>query len=252
MRRLDAGSIDLTVTSPPYDDMRSFGGNQHFNFEEIASELYRVTREGGVLVWVVGDQMKDFDESGTSFKQALYFKEIGFKLFDTMIYLKPTRGAVGNSFGYWQSFEYMFVLCKGRPKTINLIRDRENTYTSNKNLTKRSYDGQLKKVKPIEYNKNGRRGNVWKYNVGWMHSASDKYAHGHPAIFPEKLAQDHIISWSNKGDIVYDPFMGSGTVAKMAIATGRHYLGSEVNKEYYEICLKRLEACQTQLTAHIE
>ena len=126
MARMEDGCIDLTVTSPPYDDMREYSGNDFNEFEQIAQELYRITADGGVVVWIIGDQTRMGNESGTSFKHALHFKKIKFNLFDTMIYSKPPRGAVGNNKGYWQSFEYMFVLSKGAPKAINLLRDREN------------------------------------------------------------------------------------------------------------------------------
>ena len=221
--------------------MRTYNGNTFSEFESIAEELYRTTKKGGVVVWVVGDQTIKGNESGTSFKHALYFKEIGFNLFDTMIYLKPPRGAVGNNNTYWQTFEYMFVLSKDKPKTINLIEDRENKEArSGDSGTKRLRDGSLLKLKRGGYSKFGRRTNVWEYLIGKGHSASDTIAYEHPAIFPEKLVQDHILSWSNKGDIVYEPFMGSGTTAKMAILNNRKYIGSEISTEYCKIAEKRL------------
>ncbi|MYB30080.1 MAG: site-specific DNA-methyltransferase [Cenarchaeum sp. SB0663_bin_5] len=247
MARLADNTIDMVVTSPPYDDMRTYDGNGFDEFEKIARELYRVTKQGGVVVWIIGDQTKDSNESGTSFTHALYFKQIGFKLFDTMIYLKPPRGAVGNNRTYWQTFEYMFVLSKGNPKTINLIKDRDNKDSRNgDNGTKRLTNGTLKKLHRNGYGTQGRRTNVWQYNVGNGHSATDNYAHQHPAIFPEKLAQDHILSWSNEGEIVYDPFMGSGTTAKMCIIHNRQFLGSEISEGYYNLANKRIKACQTQ------
>lgn len=242
MNRMKSDYIDMTVTSPPYDEMRVYDGNTFTEFESIAKELYRVIKQGGVLVWVVGDQTKQHNESGTSFRHALFFKEIGFNLFDTMIYQKPPRGAVGNNLTYWQSFEYMFVFSKGRPKTINLIEDRINNDSRNgDNGTKRLSNGKLKKVSRGGYAGTGRRTNIWKYNIGRGHSASDKIAYGHPAIFPEKLAQDHILSWSKKSEIVYDPFMGSGTTAKMCILNNRKYIGSEISKDYCEINNERLK-----------
>ncbi|MEK7116577.1 MAG: transcriptional repressor LexA [Patescibacteria group bacterium] len=241
MAKMPDNFIDITVTSPPYDDMRKYGGNTFGEFGSIAKELYRITKKGGIVVWVVGDQTIMGNETGTSLKQALYFKEIGFNLFDTMIYLKTPRGAVGNNNTYWQTFEYMFVLSKDKPKTINLIRDRENKEArSGDTGTKRLYDGSLFQQKRSGYSKYGRRTNVWEYLVGKGHSASDKVAYEHPAVFPEKLAQDHIISWSNEEDIVYDPFMGSGTTAKMAILNKRKYIGSELSREYCEIAQKRI------------
>ncbi|MCX6722924.1 MAG: transcriptional repressor LexA [Candidatus Staskawiczbacteria bacterium] len=245
MAKMPDNFIDMTVTSPPYDDMRKYSGNKFSEFELIVKELYRVTKNGGIVVWVIGDQTIKGNETGTSFKHALYFKQIGFNLFDTMIYLKPPRGAVGNNNTYWQTFEYMFVFSKGQPKTINLIRDRENKDERNgDNSTKRLHDGSLLKQKRGGYSKYGRRTNAWEYLIGKGHSSSDKIAYKHPAIFPEKLAQDHIISWSKKDEIIYDPFMGSGTTAKMAILNNRKFVGSELSCEYCEIAQKRIEYLQ--------
>lgn len=242
MAKIPDNFIDITVTSPPYDNIRKYSGEVFSGFESIAQELYRVTKKGGVVVWIVGDQTIKGSETGTSFKQALYFKQVGFDLFDTMIYLKTPRGAVGNNKTYWQAFEYMFVLSKGTPKTINLIKDRRNKDArSGDNGTKRLYDGSLLKLKRAGYSEYGRRTNVWEYLIGRGHSASDKIAYEHPAIFPEKLAQDHIVSWSNEGDIVYDPFMGSGTTAKMAILNNRTYIGSELSDEYCKIAQRRIK-----------
>jgi len=234
-------SIDLTVTSPPYDNMRKYSGNTFNEFESIVKELYRITKKGGVVVWVIGDQTVKGNETGTSFKHALCFKEVGFNLFDTMIYLKPPRGAVGNNKTYWQTFEYMFVFSKGTPKTINLIKDRENIEARDGDSgTKRLYDGTLLKRNRAGYSKYGRRTNVWEYYIGRGHSASDKIAYEHPAIFPEKLAHDHIISWSNEGDIILDPFAGSGTVGKMAKQLNRNYILIEKEPKYVKICEERL------------
>jgi site-specific DNA-methyltransferase (adenine-specific) len=232
--------IDLTVTSPPYDDLRVYNGYS-FDFQSVAYDLFRVTKKGGVVVWIVGDSTIKGNESGTSFRQALFFKEIGFNLFDTMIYLKKPRGAVGNNQTYWQSFEYMFVFSKGQPKTINLIKDRQNKDTRDGDQgTKRLKDGSLLNVKRSGYGHFGRRTNVWEYLIGNGHSAENAIAHQHPAIFPEKLAYDHIISWSNEEDLIYDPFMGSGTTAIVAKSINRNYIGSEISKEYCLISQKRL------------
>lgn len=251
MSRMPDNFIDLTVTSPPYDDLRTYnnhikGMNKEFNgysfqFEKIARELFRITKEGGVIVWIVGDRTIEGNETGTSFRQALFFKECGFNLFDTMIYLKPPRGAVGNNNTYWQSFEYMFVLSKSYPKTINLLRDRENKESrSGDNGTKRLQNGELLKLKRGGYGEFGRRTNVWEYNIGRSHSASDELAYEHPAIFPEKLAQDHILSWSNPHELIYDPMCGSGTVAKMCLLENRDYIGSEISSQYCDIAQRRI------------
>jgi len=241
MRAMPSNSIDLVITSPPYDELRGYKGYS-FNFEAIAKGLFRVMKKGGVVVWVVGDQTIKGDETGTSFKQALYFKQIGFNLFDTMVYLKTPRGAVGNNKTYWQAFEYMFILSKGAPKTINLIKDRENRDERNgDNGTKRLHDGTLLKLKRAGYSKYGRRTNVWEYLIGKGHSASDNIAYKHPAIFPEKLVQDHIMSWSNPGDVVLDPMCGSGTTCKMAKVNKRDYIGIDIAPDYCKIAEERLK-----------
>ena len=242
MKQMNDDFIDLVVTSPPYDEMREYEGYMLEDFELIGAELFRVIKTGGVVVWVIGDQTKEGNESGTSFRHALHFKEVGFNLFDTMVYLKTPRGACGNNTTYWQTFEYMFVLSKDKPKTINLIKDRKNKEArKGDNGTKRLPNGTLQQMSRGGYSEYGRRTNVWEYQIGSGHSASDKIAHEHPAIFPEKLAEDHILSWSNPGDLVYDPFLGSGTVPLMAGINGRNYIGSEINGNYCEIAIKRLQ-----------
>lgn len=240
LKLLDNDFIDLTVTSPPYDNLRNYKGYS-FDFEEIAKELYRVTKNGGVVVWIVNDATINGSETGTSFKQALYFKEIGFNLHDTMIY-KKNNPTPQKSNRYQPCFEYMFVLSKGKPKTFNpileekkYIENRKNKmYNKSKNGEQINHEYQSKDNMKI-------RNNIWEYNVGLYHSSNDKIAFSHPAIFPEQLANDHIISWSNAGDIVLDPFMGSGTVAKMAMLNNRKYIGFEISKEYCDIANKRLE-----------
>lgn len=222
--------IDLTVTSPPYDNLRKYNGYS-FDFERTAQELYRITKEGGVVVWVVGDQTFKGSESGTSFKQALYFKEIGFNLHDTMIYEK-SGFAYPESNRYAQIFEYMFILSKGKPNTVNLIKDRPNKYVGTMGGNHR---GGL--CKRGEF---GTRFNIWRYNNGKFNSSKDKVAFKHPAIFPEKLAEDHILSWSNEGDLVFDPFAGSGTTLKMAKVNNRKFIGMEISKEYCDIIKERL------------
>ena len=246
MKNIPDGSVDLTVTSPPYDNLRTYSGNiTQWNFEkfkEIAKELYRVAADGGVVVWIVGDATINGSETGTSFKQALFFKEIGFNLHDTMIYEKPPRGAVGNNRGYWQSFEYMFVFSKGKPRTINLIKDRKNSEArSGDKGTKRLQDGTLKRISRSGYGEFGRRTNIWRYGIGKGQSTKDDVAFKHPAIFPEKLANDHIVSWSNEGDTILDPFMGSGTTGKMAVLNNRHFIGIELDEGYFNIAKERIE-----------
>lgn len=240
-KMLDDESVDLVVTSPPYDNLRRYNGFC-FDFDNLVKELFRIVKRGGVIVWIVNDATKDYSESGSSFKQALGFMNIGFNLFDTMIWCKDGGGAVGSNLSYTQNFEYMFVFSKGKPKTTNLIYDKPNkSYTQN--------GKQVKRPESRGGNDNGDRGhfivtfkekskrNNWWYLVPQEQEGSSF----HPAVFPEKLVRDHIISWSNEGDVVLDPFMGSGTTAKVARALGRKYIGFEISKEYCDLANKRLQ-----------
>ena len=244
MKEMEDGCVDLTVTSCPYDNLRTYDGIidtwNYDKFKDIAKELYRVTADGGVVVWVIGDSTVKGSETGTSFRQALYFMELGFNLHDTMIWNKgsfafPSKGR------YHHVFEYMFVFSKGTPKTFNPIKDRENKYVGTRGASGRKANGERNTGKSEVREKWGQRFNIWNYPIGGGHSASDKIAFEHPAIFPEKLAEDHILSWSNEGDVVFDPFMGSGTTGKMAILNNRHFVGIELNEDYFEISKKRIE-----------
>ena len=245
LRDMEADSIDLTVTSPPYDDLRTYNGYS-FDFENIAKELYRVTKPGGVVVWVVGDATIDGDETGTSFRQALFFKECGFKLHDTMIYQK-TGCSMPSPNRYLANFEYMFVFVKGKIKTYNLLEDRKNRFTTRWGGGRkvRNKDGTWSYRDKYDIKEYGRRFNIWQYNNGGQGYGGDEFSDLHPATFPEKLARDHIVSWSNEGDVVLDPFMGSGTTAKVARALNRHYIGFEISAEYCDIIRKRLEQTKT-------
>lgn len=252
MASIPDNHIDLVVTSPPYDDMRSYDGNSTLDLPQIASQLYRIVKWGGVVVWVIADQSHDGNESGTSFRHALLFKDVGFNLFDTMIYAKPPRGAVGDSRGYWQAFEYMFVFSKGAPKTINLLCDRMNKECRNGDKgSKRLHNGSLKSVRRNGYKEHGRRTNIWEYQVGAGHSSSDNLAKSHPAIFPEGLARDHILSWSNEGDLVYDPFCGSGTTSKMCVTYKRNFIASDVVAKYCDIAKERVALAQNEVRARL-
>lgn len=232
--------IDLTVTSPPYDNLRDYKGYT-FDFENLAKELFRVTKQGGVVVWVVGDATIKGSETGTSFKQALYFKDIGFNLHDTMIYEKDAF-ANPSSNRYHQVFEYMFVLSKGKPKIINLIRDKLNKTAGRvvSGGTIRNKDGSLTPRREYTVSSLGFRFNIWRFLCGADKSCSNRIALQHPAIFPEQLAKDHIISWSNECDIVLDPMCGSGTTCLMAKELNRKYIGIDISKEYCQLSEKRL------------
>lgn len=242
--------VDLTITSPPYDEIYSYGDTLVWSFDifkEIARLLYEITNDGGVVVWVVNDQMVKGSETGTSFKQALYFMEVGFKLHDTMIYAKnnPVPNAKTR---YQQSFEYMFVFSKGKPKTTNILTEpRSNKWNDKRCFRKekrfnrdKTGDFTVKKDFHFDINEEVPRRNIWYYSVGLNGSTKDREAFKHPAIFPEKLVQDHILSWSNENDVVFDPFTGSGTTGKMAMLNNRKFIGIEKVEIYFDIANKRI------------
>jgi site-specific DNA-methyltransferase (adenine-specific) len=243
MKNIPDGSVDLTVTSPPYDNLRTYNGNiEQWSFEKfkaIAKELYRVTADGGVIVWVVADATIKGSETGTSFRQALYFMDCGFNLHDTMIWEKETFSMPFPN-RYHQVFEYMFVFTKGKLKSFNPIEDRKNKHgnTLVKSITVREADGSLHKRSPKNVKEYGKRFNIWQV------STVKRNKSGHPAPFPEQLANDHIISWSNEGDVVLDCFMGSGTTGKMAVLNNRKFIGIELDKGYFDIAEKRINEAQ--------
>lgn len=240
MRRMKEEGIktDLVITSPPYDSLRNYNNSSTWNFDifkEIAQLLYDVTSDGGVIVWVVGDATINGSETGTSFKQALYFIECGFKLHDTMLFEKNSSSFPAKRTGnrYTQIFEYMFVFSKGKPKTAHLICDKENkwkNFTNWGNNTNYNKDGELiptNNIKPVpEFSP---RNNIWKYTVGFNVNEGK-----HPAVFPYQLAEDHILTWSNEGDLIFDPFTGSGTTASAALCNNRKFIGSEIDKTYFD------------------
>lgn len=242
LKTFEAESVDCCVTSPPYDAARNYGNTLVWNFDifkGIASQLFRVLKKGSVLIWVVGDSTKNGSESGTSFTQALYFKEIGFNLHDTMIYRKKNYTPLTHN-RYEQEWEYMFVLSKGKPKTFNPIKI-PSTYAGQKTWGKpklyKTNSDTLTQVESYVCADTKIKGNIFEYATG---STTSSAKFNHPAMFPEQLAHDHIISWSNEGDTILDPFMGSGTTAVVAERLGRDWIGIELNESYIKIAEDRI------------
>ena len=247
MEKMEKESVDLCVTSPPYDDLRTYNDSSKWDFnvfKEVAQGLSRVLKPGGVIMWNVGDATIDGGETGSSFRQALYFMdECELRLHDTMIYEKTgiAFAAGAKSVRYSQAFEYCFILSKGKPKTVNIIMDKPNAWAGHKswgNARARKKDGSLEITndKTKEIKEFGARTNIWKIKNSGGFGQSNKKAYEHPATMPEQLAHDHIITWTNPGDLVIDPFMGSGTTARMAIQTDRNYIGFEIDETYWELC----------------
>ncbi len=244
MRGWPDDMVHLTVTSPPYDKMRDYKGYA-FPFEEIADELFRVTAPGGVLVWVVGDRING-GRSLTSFRQAIYFQEIGFSAHDIMIYQKKNTPFMRSN-AYTNAYEMMFVLSKGKPKTFNALKVPTQRHGMEM-LTHNKLPDGINKKKLGQLKKEKTRTNIWSYAVGLGGTTNDKIAFQHPAVFPEKLAADHIMSWSNPGDLVLDPMCGSGTTGKMALLNDRDFIGIDISPDYIEIARERLVQCELQAT----
>lgn len=247
MKEIPDGSVDLTVTSPPYDNLRTYNGTagdwNEAKWQDIIGELYRVTKPGGVVVWVVADATINGSETGTSFKQALWAMQCGFRLHDTMIYQKAGTGACGSNLAYWQSFEYMFVWSRGKPTTVNRIADQPNAYAgTSAGCGRLSATGAARDKKRRIVPDFAVRPNIWR-----LHPSAGNDRTGHPAPFPEALARDHILSWSNEGDTVFDPFMGSGTTGKMAVLHSRDFIGIERDPTYFAIAERRIRDTELPL-----
>ena len=245
MQRIKDNYIDMVLTSPPYDNLRSYKGYS-FDFKNIAKQLYRVLKPGGVVVWVVGDATIKGSETGTSFKQALYFKEIGFNLHDTMIYESEKPPLTHRR--YEQKFEYMFIFSKSKPKTFNSITE-DCIWAGTRSDRPKQTSASAKEHRAIRPRNEKKRfvgdkkikGNIWKYETGGNASSKDSIAFNHPAIFPEKLARDHITTWSNPGDVILDPMAGSGTTLKIALQLKRRCIAIEISKEYCKIIKERMK-----------
>jgi len=237
MNTIDNDSVHMTLTSPPYDNIRDYKGYS-FSFEETAKELYRITKQGGVVIWNVADQTVNGSESGTSMRQALYFMECGFKLHDTMIYMKRNPMPSGGK-RYHQAWEYVFCFSKGTPSTFNPIMVECKYGNLKANQKYRGTHGE-RKYKVTKRNSHSKVRNVFEYIIGGGHTTKDKVAFDHPALMPEKLAEDQIKTWSNEGDLVIDPFAGSGTTAKMCLLNNRKFSGCEISEEYVDIFVERL------------
>ncbi len=237
LNNLDEECIDLTVTSPPYDNLRDYNGYT-FDYEAIAKALYRVTKKGGVVVWVVGDKIIKGNKTLTSFKHALAFQSAGFNVHDIMIYKKKNTPFMRSN-AYTNCYEFMFVFSKGSPKTFNPLKTKTVRSGEEMLVHNKKSDGINKKTLG-KLNEEKTKTNIWEYAVGLGGTTKDKIAFKHPAVFPEKLAQDHILSWSNEGDLIFDPMSGSGTTCKMAFLNNRRYIACEISQEYVNISHERL------------
>lgn len=248
LKSLPENSIKFTLTSPPYDNIRDYNGFD-FDFEGIAAELWRTTEVGGVIAWNVADATINGSETGTSMRQALYFMSLGFKLHDTMIYAKnnPVPSST-TSKRYHQAWEYIFILSKDTPSTFNPITVKSKYGHLKANTKYRGKDGKIEYTQ-TKRNEFTRVRNIFEYSIGGGHVTTDKVAYQHPALMPEKLAEDMIITWTNPGDTVFDPFTGAGTTAKICLLSGRKFHGTEISEEYCQLSKERLELTINSVSA---
>ena len=238
--------VDLVVTSPPYDNLRDYNG-YNFDAESVGLGIMHVLKEGGVAVWVVGDRI-DGGRSLTSFEHAIMFRDLGFRVHDVMIYQKKNTPFMRSN-AYTNAYELMLVLSKGTPKTFNpltcpTVRNGKETAVYGKGP-----DGDNSKRRAVTLRKEKTLINIWQYAVGLGGTTRDRYAFEHKALFPEKLAADHILSWSNPGDIVLDPMCGAGTTLKMAALNGRQWFGIDVSEEYIALSARRVAEAIARLEA---
>lgn len=241
LKNLGDNTVDLVITSPPYDDIRDYHGFS-WDIEKVVSELYRVVKEGGVVCWVVGDRVKKHNKSLSSFRQAIKFQELGFNVYEHLIFEKAGSSPPVNN-RYQNNFENIFIFSKGKPKTVNLIHDKPNKWAGETGFGKhgiRGKDGVITEKKKNVIKEFGRRTTIWRYVNTYGFSTKDKEAHQHPAIFPEKLVYDLMVSYSNENDFVLDIFGGSGTTAKVCLLNNREFLTTELSKEYYELSISRV------------
>lgn len=239
MRGFDDGCIDLTVTSPPYDNLRTYNGSltdwTEAKWKAIIAELFRVTTQGGVVIWVVGDATINGSETGTSFRQALHAMECGFRLHDTMMWCKPNPVPTQHT-RYQAAHEYMFVWSKASPKAANILREPSKTAGVKRTKHRARGAGHDDNAEGFYVVASTKIRNNW-----WVEPTAIANGFKHSAPFPEALARDHILSWSNEGDTVFDPFTGSGTTGKMALAHRRKFIGIERDPEYFKIAQTRIE-----------
>jgi len=245
MRSFPDESIDMVFTSPPYGTVRSYNGYK-FNFQEIAIELTRILKPGGVIAWNEADTIVNGSKTLTPSKHALYFsEECGLKVHDEMIYEKNSCSfpAKRNGLRYSNVYEEVFILSKGKPKSVNLICDKRNRCYGEKGFgmaSQRRKNGDLVKYERKPTPKFSPRDNIWRVFTGKGYSSKDSNASKHPAISPDLLVLDHIRTWSNEGDIILDPMAGSGTTCVMAKALKRQYVGIEISDEYCQLINERL------------
>jgi hypothetical protein len=244
LSRIPAGSIPLTLFSPPYDGIRDYGKNWSLDYKTLGRLLFGATCDGGVCAVVIGDGTKDFAKSLTTFRWAVdWVDNTGWRLFECCIYSRH-----GNPGAWWtQRFrvdhEYILIFFKGDrlrcfDKTALMIPSKHagKVYSGTDRLT----NGGFKKIEPKAVNDLKCRGTIWGYATS--NSEGNRTKLEHPATFPDRLADDLIHCFSKPGDLVFDPMCGSGTTCVMAAKAKRDYLGIEINPEYHSIAMKRIQA----------
>ena len=245
------GNVDAVVTSPPYDNLRKYGGHAPVDTFAAITEISNCLSRGGVCMWNVKDETRDGSETGTSFRQALHAMDSGLNLHDTMIYVR--RGVTfPDANRYLPAFEYMFIFSNGSPRHFNGIKDRRNRYAGTViHGTDRQSDGSLaaRKCSSSEVPEYGLRYNWWELHNA---QAGNGEFGGHPAPMPYPMAHGHIQTWTDNGETILDPFMGSGTTGVACAKLGRKFIGIEIEPKYFDIACKRIEEAYKQPDMFIE
>ncbi len=249
LKSVGAEFVDLTVTSPPYDNLRDYNGYK-FDAKSMLLSILKATKPGGVCVWIVGERING-GRSLSSFEHALIGRDVGWTVHDVMIYQKKNTPFMRSN-AYTNCYELMLVFSKGKPKTFNRLTEPTKRNGWETAVYGKGTDGDNSKRRAVELKKQKTRINIWQYAVGLGGTTSDKVAFQHPAVFPENLARDHILSWSNPGDLVLDPMCGSGTTCKMAQATRRNWIGIDISEEYIRIAKRRLASVALELELELE
>lgn len=243
MKLLPDSTIDLVVTSPPYDKIRDYNGSIHFDLHKTGQEIFRVLKSGGIAVMVIQDQTKNFGKSLTSFKTIIdWCDNIGFKLFETIIYRKNGSEGVWWTKRFRVDHEYMPIFLKGKkPQYFNKEPLKIPSKHGGKVMTgsgSRKTNGETQKTVTRAINFKKCRGTIWNYLM-----AGDKnpLKRKHPAVFPDKIPYDFIQCFCPEEGIVLDPFAGSGSTLVMAKKLRRSFIGFDIVPEYCELARERLK-----------
>lgn len=264
---LGDNSINCTITSPPYFGLRKYSDNHESeigkepdlkdyisNLQNIFGTLWHKTRDDGTLFLNLGDSYIDNQLQGVPWRVALALADVGWILRSDIIWKKPNAMPSSIKNRFTVEHEYVFFFSK-KKKGYSFYQDavREPHVTFSENSKMRGGRNHLgKRGGTPEAGKNAGNSNlhdgrwdqafhplgrnkrtVWEIPLG-------KFRGAHFAVFPEKLVETCINVATVEGDLVFDPFTGSGTTGLVAIRSGRNFLGCELVPEYAQMARQRI------------